>query len=191
MKQNTTIILILTFFTVGVTACQNFEPVEKAKAESPTTFKCINQDGVLGTFAVKNNAVSQQPMISWITKEFGDDYTPQERCEEVSDRLTKIVGENSGKLANLNLKTGFFDNDTNNPPVVCAINKDEPCNKDNLVFTLSEKNRQNPDEVLKTIFNFAHGKTYDNTVYEGQDGAIYVPLKDLVDPNLGHDTTTY
>ena len=185
MKQNFNLLFILILITTGITACKN--PIEKASANSPTTFKCIKQDEILGTFAAKNDAVSAQPMISWITKEFGDDFTPEKRCEIVSERLTKIVADNGGKLVNLNLKTGKMD--SNNIPVVCLINKDEPCSSDNLIFTLSEKSRHNPDEVLKTIFNFAHGKSYDNTVYESGEGSIYLPLDALVDSNLGNVTT--
>jgi len=70
----------------------NPEPVE------PTTFKCDWRGGQWGTFAQRNNAVSTIPMISWNSREFGDNWKPERRCQTVSKRLTKAVANNGGML---------------------------------------------------------------------------------------------
>ncbi|MBO1348150.1 MAG: COP23 domain-containing protein [Hormoscilla sp. GUM202] len=126
----------------------NPEPVE------PTTFKCDWQGGQWGTFAQRSNAVSTTPMISWNSREFGDNWKPERRCETVSERFTKAVANNGGMLSSLYLTTGKMNNLT----VVCFV-KQKPgtCNEDNLLFTLNKNNSKSPSEVHAQIKSRLNG----------------------------------
>ncbi len=149
-----------------------------AQAEEPTIFNCVLQKGDWVTVAQRGNAVSQQPLMTWATREFGDEYTPKQRCEIVSQKLTDAVGKNGGRLQSLELTTGKLDNGYT---VVCVVRKGEDtCNRDNFLFTLNKNNAKNPQMVLAKITNFADGKTEENNIDESSSLPEFVSLASLV-----------
>jgi hypothetical protein len=148
-----------------------------------TTFRCVQQGGGWVTIAKRGNVVSQSPIISWKTEEFGSQWTPKRRCETVSAKLTEAVANNGGRLGNLYLNAGKVEN---GKIVVCLLaNKQQTsCTLDNMLFTLSQKNANNPREVIATIKRFTRGKASDSTVYENDDLPQLIPLEDLVNSSL-------
>ena len=64
-----------------------------------TTFNCVRQPTGWATIAQRGNAISQSPLLTWNSAEFGTDWTPEQRCKTVSQRLTNAVAKNSGKLS--------------------------------------------------------------------------------------------
>lgn len=186
--------VLVTGLTIsGIVACSTqpaatnpeLQPVEEMANNPalvvPTTFKCDWQGGQWGTFAQRSNAVSTNPMITWNSREFGDNWKPEKRCETVSDRFTKAVANNGGMLSSLYLTTGKVNNLT----VVCFV-KQKPgtCNEDNLLFTLNKNNSKSPSAVLATLTDFRRGAT-GSTVEESGGTPLYIPLEDLVDRRLG------
>lgn len=115
-----------------------------------TTFRCVREGRNFATIAERGDRTTP-PIVQWRTGEFGPDYTPQQRCQIVSDRLSRAVSENGGRLTNLYLSTGTL----NRLPVVCYLNGGATrCNSNNLLFTLDRRNAQNPDAVLQDLLNF-------------------------------------
>lgn len=137
----------------------------------PTAFKCVSQNGQWVTLAEKGNLTSK-PFFVWQTVEFGEKYTPNERCKIVSDKLTKIVQQNGGFLSDLSLSYGRV----NGEGVIC-VSKDS-CTESNMLFTLSQKDANNPQGILTQMIDFAQNKTSNPLVQSG--GQTRILLEDLV-----------
>ncbi|MFB2833133.1 COP23 domain-containing protein [Floridanema evergladense] len=115
-----------------------------------TTFECVTEGRSYATVARRGDRVTS-PIILWRTYEFGSQYTPQNRCLMVSDRLTRAVNENGGRLTNLELTTGRV----NGLPVICYTNGGQyGCNSRNLLLTLDSRNANNPNTALDNLLNF-------------------------------------
>jgi len=147
-------------------------------AGKSTTFQCVEQGGGWATVAKRGDDVSPSPLIRWNTPEFGPEYTPEKRCQIVSTRLTNIVAKNGGRLGALDLTAGKVENGST---VVCLVNQQSrSCNLGNMLFTLNEKNSNNPNQVLTTITSFAKGKANSSGVDESKDIPQFISLDDLV-----------
>ncbi|MGK7900314.1 MAG: COP23 domain-containing protein [Hormoscilla sp.] len=174
----------------GIVACTPQQTTVTPLSSEPTTFKCKPYQNTWGTFAQRGNAVSQGPMIVWNTIEFGNDYTPEKRCDIVSQRFTDAVASNGGMLSNLDITTGTH----NKYPVVCFViqtgsstSGSSPCNDRNLLFTLKNENAdtvQKRREVLARLTNFSQGKTGSSPVYEREEFPDSIPLEVLVNKIL-------
>jgi Circadian oscillating protein COP23 len=114
-----------------------------------TTFACIKVDGNPATIAIRGERTTS-PMIVWKDTSYGK-YTPQKRCQIVSQRLTKAVAT-SGKLSNLNMTYGML----NSLPVICFITrKGEKCGSENLLFSLKTSERGKEQEILDSLLDFS------------------------------------
>lgn len=179
-----TLAAVLTLF--GAAACSTTTasapaPTPQAEAnEPPTVFKCIQQGSGWATTVEKGNITTKAPLITWDTTEFGDNYTPDIRCQIVSEKLTKAVADSGGKLDDVQLTVGFVKNRN----VVCVLdNSSTECTSQNMLFTLSEKNSQTPREALATILRFNEGKATGVTISE-KANASSILLINLVGSNL-------
>ncbi len=93
-------------------------------------------------------------MIIWKTNIFGPEYTPETRCQTISQRLTRAVAQNGGSLRNLLLTTGRVSNYT----VVCYVNTGAPhCNNRNTLFTLKPESAKDPGAALASLLRFGAG----------------------------------
>ncbi len=178
----------------GIIACSTQETTNTPVSREPTTFKCMLYQNTWGTFAERGNAVSKDPMIVWNTIEFGDKYTPEERCDIVSKRFTDAVASNGGMLSNLDITTGTLKN----YPVICFVTQtgsstsgSSPCNDRNLLFTLKKENAdtiQKRREILGRLTNFSQGKTGSGPVYEREKFPESIPLEILVNKILPQES---
>jgi len=144
-----------------------------------TTFQCVTSGRNFVTIARRGN-VTTDPMILWKSTEFGREYTPWQRCQIVSNRLTKAVAQNGGRLSNLQLTTGIV----NNLPVVCYVNGRGRCNSQNLLFTLDKRNAKNPGDALTRLINFAQDGGGPVTTFRTRTQSSapqFVPFGDMVD----------
>ncbi len=134
-------------------------------SSSPSTVsKCIEQGkGNWVTVLEKGNTISKTPLFIWQTVEFGDEYTPENRCKMVSEKLTKVVAENGGYLSGVLLKHGRVNNET----VICATKQGE-CNEDNMLLTLRKEDAYIPQKVLKQIMDFSQNET-DESLWQSGD----------------------
>lgn len=172
---------ILKFAVAGVVAIQPILTGEKSLAQSiepPASFQCLTQSGYYVTLAVRKNGVLSDPIIVWKTEEFSEaGYTPERRCSEVTSRLNKLLSQNNGTLKGLYLTVG----PVNGQQVLCAVNNTRTgCNTNNMLFTLSERNRQNPTKILESLSNVSAGSV-SGTLVQESGGQPYVNLEKLVD----------
>ncbi|MFN3360280.1 MAG: COP23 domain-containing protein [Pseudanabaenaceae cyanobacterium] len=117
-----------------------------------TVFECIPFKGNYATIARRGDRVTP-PMIEW-TATLGGEWTPQRRCQEVSQRLTRAVAAAGGKLRNLQLTYGSVKGQR----VICYIDAStavNACNEKNLLFTLRREDIGKEREILQTIVQFS------------------------------------
>lgn len=116
-----------------------------------TTFECVQQGSGFATVAQRAERRTS-PLITWNSTEFGLGFTPERRCQIVSQKLTDVVAQNSGLLAELNLTYGIVNDLT----VICAVRGTSTgCSSDNMLFTLSRANSRNPQAILRSISTFS------------------------------------
>ena len=137
------------------------------------TFSCQNQFGQWVTVPAQGNSLAKKPLFIWQTSEFGDNFTPEKRCQIVSDKLTQAVRKNGGDLSELSLKYGQVKGE-----VVICVSKQEDCTNTNMLLTLSRKNVDDPEAVLTQIIDFAQNKTSNPSWQKGSRTKIL--LEDLV-----------
>jgi hypothetical protein len=128
----------------------NSEP-EVITASAPS-LKVSCQD--LTTLVQKGDR--QAVMVSWSYDGFGKEFSPEKRCQMVSERLQQVANQNGGTFRDLQLASGTV----NSQPVVCALQSNsKKCNSKNILFTLKPENARNPDAVIQKIFTFAQDGT--------------------------------
>jgi hypothetical protein len=165
--------------TVAFASQVQAAPASNSLNNTKTTFQCVTSGRNIVTIARRGN-VTTDPMIIWKSTEFGSEYTPWQRCQIVSNRLTQAVAQNGGRLSNLQLTTGII----NNLPVVCYVNGRARCNSQNLLFTLDKRNAKNPGDALTRLINFAQDGGGPVTTFRtgAQSSAPqFVPFGDMVD----------
>lgn len=152
----------------GANSGGNSEQIVAAAA----TLKVSCQD--LTTVVKKGDR--QATMVSWNYTGFGKEFSPEKRCQMVSERLQQVADQNGGTFKDLQLASGTI----NSQPVICALQSNaKKCTPQNLLFTLKPENARNPEAVIQKIFTFAQDGT--GTLNES---ASTRPLK--ADLNLGN-----
>ena len=165
--------------TVAFASQVQAAPASNSLNNTKTTFQCVTSGRNIVTIARRGN-VTTDPMIVWKSTEFGSEYTPWQRCQIVSNRLTQAVAQNGGRLSNLQLTTGI----ANNLPVVCYVNGRGRCNSQNLLFTLDKHNAKNTGDALTRLINFAQDGGGSVTVFRtGTQSSApeFVPFGDMLD----------
>jgi hypothetical protein len=161
MKFNFAACVLVTAFaltSVPLTAIAQEEDTDEMAPETAdstsTVFVCDNNsDGNPITVAKKGDQTTP-PLIVWETTYFGPDYTPENRCNIVSKKLTQAVANNGGELAGLNLTHGRVNNQT----VICWVKGKGRCNAQNMLFTLRPANAQKAPAIVQQIEKFALGE---------------------------------
>lgn len=126
-----------------------------------TTFACIKKGNEPVTVARRGNRITS-PMITWRDKTWGS-YTPEKRCQIVSQRLTQAVAS-SGKLSSLDMTHGIV----NSIPVVCyTTKKSEKCNSGNILFSLKASERGQEQKIINELLNFSKLGSGSGTVRGG------------------------
>lgn len=157
----------------------------KKQATQKTEFVCksLGNNKGFGTFPKKGKQIAKGAMIEWKSNYFGPEYTPEQRCKTVSNKLTTVVSANGGSVKELLLTTGRVGNYS----VICYIDTtpEARCNNDNILFTLHGENAKNPGAALGKILRFsATGSgTAVHEDAEGEDGSdvTSVNLEEIVD----------
>ena len=177
-------IMAALFTLFGMAACSTTiasAPDTSTQAnEAPTIFKCVQQGSGWATIFERGDITTKSPLITWDSTEFGPEFTPDKRCQIVSDKLTKTVAKYGNRLGTLQLRVGTIKNKT----VVCVVNDGKTsCDDDNMLFTLNQNNSQNGQAVLDKIFGFAKGNSNSPSIKEGTSGSIL--LENLVESKIG------
>lgn len=173
---------VAIFFHKSASTTTETSATNAAEPEAPTTFVCVQEGEQWKTFpqikieGPNSNSVvsSENPLFNWNSEEFGDNWTPEKRCREVTQRFNIAVKNNGGKLANLDLKAGIVNDET----VACVVKShSELCNEQNMLFTMSHHNQADPQQTLAKLINFSQqGKPIDESAPPSA-----ISLKSLVD----------
>lgn len=180
--------------TLAFSGAMAFQAEAQAKPPSrynssnqATVFQCIRYGKAFATIAQRGDRRSA-PMIVWESYVFGPEYTPQQRCNNVSQKLTNAVAQNGGKLRNLLLTTGRINDQT----VICYINSGEArCNRSNTLFTLKPENARDPGAALAGLLRF--GQSGSGTALRESAGGeedVAVDMEAAVEEALsaGHES---
>jgi Circadian oscillating protein COP23 len=137
-------------FTVGsILGLPTILVAAPAQSLPKTTFACVKKGSDYATVARRGERTTS-PMIAWKDKTWGK-YTPEKRCQIVSQRLTKAVAA-SGKLSNLDMTHGTV----NSTPVICYItSKTDKCNSENILFSLKPGDVGKEKEIVSKLLNFS------------------------------------
>jgi len=149
---------------------------QRVNAQPATSFQCRSSDDVNFTVALSQNGNVSDPIIVWASDAFSSSgYTPERRCQAVTQRLNDALAENDYTLRGLYLTVGRV----NGQSVVCTVASTRSgCNRDNVLFTLSS-NPRNPEQVLYNL----SARTTGTTVQES-GGLPYVDLNQLVNDHF-------
>jgi hypothetical protein len=181
MKWDCTTKSLVTAFaivsTLGLTS--EFARAESAaNANGKTTFHCIASGQGYATIAKRGERITA-PVITWNSNEFGAQYTPQQRCKIVSDRLTEVVSAKGGKLRNLQLTYGRV----NSKPVICYVgSRNEICNRKNVLITLRESDRGRERQILEQLVTFSLKGT--GTAVQQSAPQYYAPFGEAIEQAL-------
>lgn len=106
---------------------------------------------------------TKRPLIQWTQKgavEFGDKYTPEVRCQAVTDRFNQHFLR-GGKPNMPPLSEGVV----NGAAVVCAA-KAGSCNSSNLLWTLRSNNRGTNGKILMNLVSSLKGNASASLIIE-------------------------
>jgi Circadian oscillating protein COP23 len=104
-------------------------------------------------------------LILWKSTAFGEEYTPQTRCQNVSSKLQQAWDAKKFKylLAGTLKSTG--------QGIICAVaDKKDKCNQSNMLFTLTSGS--NAKEIITRIKDVAGGKASIPTPQNSGDEAV-------------------
>jgi hypothetical protein len=164
--------------TMGLTSELALSQTQSA-SNAVTTFYCVSSGSGYATIARRGER-STPPMITWNSSEFGPKYTPQERCNIVSKKLTEVIAANGGKLRNLQLTYGR----ANGNPVICYVkSRNEICNRNNILLTLRSSDRGREREILEQLVTFSLKGT--GTAVQQSAPQYYAPFGEEVERSLG------
>ncbi|MDD1422182.1 COP23 domain-containing protein [Dolichospermum sp. ST_sed1] len=149
------------------------------EADTGTKFICVPQgDGNVATVGQRPGG-EPIPVIVWTeasAKYFGEKFTPQGRCQIVTQRLTDAIVESGGSLKDVVLMNGKVGNKT----VICVVSiNDTGCDGSNTLFTLNPKNAEKADDVLAQIVQISREGSSAGVIRETR-GRVQVRLKDLL-----------
>lgn len=163
----------------GLPAVTDSQPPQVVPSSTPDTSQSSPTDDPTATATATNIKVScedlntvvqkgdrQATMFNWNSKHFGGEFTPEKRCQLVSQRLQSAADRNGGTLKGLQLGSGVLNGQT----VICVLQTGENnCADGNLLFTLKPENAKNPQSVIAKISTFAEsGGTSINESAGGQ-----------------------
>jgi len=139
---------------------------------SSTSFKCMKKDeGWAIFFEDDQNTLSSSPVINLGYIKTSSGLTPQQRCRIASQRLTKLITNNTKRLESLYLTSGVV----NTQYVLCVITPEKGlCQDDNIIFTLdginSEQDKLDAPVNLETFI----AKSYRDNNTDGYTKSIAV-----------------
>ncbi|MCM1983295.1 COP23 domain-containing protein [Lyngbya confervoides] len=114
-----------------------------ATEASRTVYECMKSRGRL--FTVAHTSRGMIPLIEWRSLVFGQQWTPEVRCNTVSNRFQQFSAQNLLQF----ISTGAL----NNYPIICVSKEYGDCLNDGLLLTLEPKD--DPNQVLRSLFDLS------------------------------------
>ncbi|MFO5493025.1 MAG: COP23 domain-containing protein [Cuspidothrix sp.] len=139
MKNNLSAPLTGLALALSITLASN----QPSQAQS-RQFTCALRDNYPVT-VVRHPTRGSVALIVWTnTSQINDTWTPQKRCQKVSDRFQKLQNQGQLKI----LKTGTV----NGQSVICGLRNDRgACNNKNVLLTMTKD--RDPNQVLEQLLN--------------------------------------
>jgi hypothetical protein len=196
--------LILGALVVFVAACTKENEAGASKQRSTeVTFSCSSDEyeGKTIPATIVNNPQQSKSLtvIYWNPKNnfFGEKWTPQQRCEEVSKRFQTIYDRDSLKYLTADEAEWITDRKIN---VVCSVKNEESekrCQQDDLLFTLETKD--DPNEVLKNLIAFRQAPSTNKPLLRGEkqptsfaEGKrVYYDLSSILEGKLQEESSEH
>ncbi len=110
---------------------------------------------------------TKRPLVQWTetgSLEFGERYTPEVRCQAVTDRFNHHFLRGGGSAYLPPMSEGIF----NGMAVVCAA-KAGNCNSDNLLWTLRNQNRGTNGKIIMNLVSSLKGNASVPLIIESND----------------------
>jgi hypothetical protein len=135
-------------------------------------FSCINGNTTALVARTAKKQLSPTPVIVWTeagSKEFGGQYSPSARCNEVTARFNqhflKIVSPKGSSIRLPAMKIGQL----NRQSVVCASN--DICTSSNLLWTLKKDNAKQGSIIISQLQNLINskGKATVTPIFESEE----------------------
>ncbi len=141
---------------------------DPASAQEPL-FTCDNSSGTPTTI-VQSPKYGSVRIIEWKTTEFGERFSPQVRCNTVSQKFQKYAMAGTLKY--------FTTGTVNRQPVICAVaNRNAPCNSESMLYTL--KKGSNARTTLKQLLDVRSGSS--NGALNETESRIYIDFDKVVE----------
>ncbi|MUG92095.1 hypothetical protein F7734_06340 [Scytonema sp. UIC 10036] len=138
-----------------------------------TSFSCIPQSGESMATVGQRPGGQPVPLIAWTpegSNYFGEKYSPQNRCNVVTQKINAVVSANGGRLKNVKLTNGIVNRQT----VICALSPSESgCKQDgsNVLFTLKPENAAKAGAILNQLIQMSQGNSSAGVIRE-TDGQV-------------------
>jgi|GEM_PF-2823367 len=121
---------------------QSNPTANKQGVKSSIQYRCMKREGVPATVAYTSRGAIE--LIKWQNDYFNSsEYTPNRRCQEVSDRFQQHSQANNLRF----ISTGVV----NNYKAICISEETGSCKDDGLLLTLEPDD--NSEEVLRNLFS--------------------------------------
>lgn len=133
------------------------------QAQTQKGFVCDNNSDV-PTTTYYNSQGASEPWIKWVSEHFSEaEWTPQARCEIVSERLEQYRQEGKLKYVTLGIE--------NEQQIICVASRDNgPC--EGIVYTL--KPEQDGIYALNNLFAWGSGQENLESSYESSTAIPYI-----------------
>lgn len=143
------------------------EPV--SKQESSAEFVCQSLNGKLSTAVKRSQGDSPVAIIHWGLDNdyFGDKYTPESRCEIVSQRFQDIYDRD--ELAFITADISDWATSYGIPIICSVLQSGDTCTEGDLLLTLEDND--NPNDVLKQIIAVRNDPVSNQPVLRGDGTA--------------------
>ena len=163
----------------GITVVISFgQAAVRADASAGSKFYCGSFEGAPSTMTTTKSG-KKVPIITWKSSHFsGSGYTPQRRCEIVSQRFNTLHQRGQMNL----LTTGRM----NGLPVICAAATNPgPCVQDGLLYTL--KPGQNATQTLKNLISI---RTKASGPLTETASRLYISIEEIENAHEKGSTST-
>ena len=147
--------------SVGLVLGNAIAFVPESKASTNNTYYCAQLQGAWNTFV--NTPRGRVKLVGWETK-FSEEWTPQKRCLEVSNRFQNFLAAGTLKY----IRTGVV----NNLPVICVAQiRGGVCPEQNVLITFNPET--DPENVLIQLVDFRRSVSGQTIVLNENDAAFY------------------
>ena len=158
---------IIASLSLAVTGVLSLNAPSEASLDN--TYYCAQLNGDWNTFV--NTPRGRVKLVSW-EKSFADNWTPRNRCVEVSKRFQGFLDDGSLRY----IRTG----QVNNLPVLCVAEiKGGDCPSQNVLITL--KSDTDPENVLIRLLDFRRSVSGQTIVLSENDAGFYSDKEFYVD----------